>query len=76
MGERWEMLLQGSQLLLPTQKSPAEEEGSTSSLPAVPINEESGFRWLEKEMFLCEEVFKLVRSVINPGLVGWGQKSM
>lgn len=27
-------------------------------------------------MFLCEEVFKLVRSVIDPSLVGSGQKSM
>lgn len=70
------MLLQGSQLLLSTQKSPAGEEGGTSTLSAVPINEGSGFKWPEKEMFLCEEVFKLVRSVINPSPVGWGQKSM
>lgn len=76
MGERWEMLLQGSQLLSSTQKSSAEEESSTSILSAVPINGERGFRWPEKEMFLCEEVFKLVRSVINPRLVGSGQKSM
>lgn len=70
------MLLQGSQLPLSTQRSPAEEEGGTSVLSAVPINEEGGFRWPEKETFLCEEVFKPVRSVINPSLVGLGQKSM
>lgn len=38
------MLLQGSQLPLSTQRSPAEEEGGTSILSAVPINEEGGFR--------------------------------
>lgn len=70
------MLPQGSQLLLSTQKSPAEEEGGTSSCSAAPVNEESGFRWPEKEMFLCEEDFELVRGVINASLVGWGQKSM
>lgn len=76
MGERWEMLPQGSQLPLSTQKPPAEEEGGTSSLSAAPASEESGFRWPEEEMFLCEEDFELVRSVINASLVGWGQKSM